>query len=158
MDLETIGWLVLRIVYGGMFLHAAFLLVKGWQWTIDHTAILFGNKAKLFAAGGIFLMAAGGLSIVFGLLGRLGGLALIVFLLPGVKIHFMEMKLAQQEAEKLKGQIPSNLQPSLEALSSSANLGHFSSALKNIYLAGVAAFFLLNGTGPFSVWDPFKWN
>ena len=103
MDLETIGWLVLRIVYGGMFLHAAFLLVKGWQWTIDHTAILFGNKAKLFAAGGIFLMAAGGLSIVFGFLGRLGGLALIVFLLPGVKIHFMEMKTCTTGSRKTEG-------------------------------------------------------
>jgi uncharacterized membrane protein YphA (DoxX/SURF4 family) len=153
LDSQTIAWLILRGVFGLFYLYTAYTLIKGFSWTVEHTQILFGKNARLFAFGAICLMIGGGASILLGFYGRIGAALLILFTAPGTVIHFKEIALANNLRDKLKTVVPPDSQQTLNELGLSAYSGHFSTALKNIVLVATAVFILLMGTGPFS-WKP----
>jgi uncharacterized membrane protein YphA (DoxX/SURF4 family) len=147
------GWLALRLGVGLLFLNAAWACGKNAaarQWTIEETAILFRPPlAKPFALIGIGVMGLGGLLVLLGLFGRVGGLMLAGFLVPGAVIHFRKRNEADVLAAELR---PLTTVPDrLDVLHVSARLGHHSSALKNLALVGVTLFMAAVGTGPWSM-------
>ncbi len=146
-----VAWLILRVSYGLLFLYTASTLIRGWAWTVAHTAILFGKQSKLFATGAIVLMIGGGLSMVLGLLTPLGAIMLIAFVGPGAVIHAREQKLALTMLDQIVDSVPPDKQPVLREIAWSAFGAHFANVLKNLVLISVAVFFLLAGPGPCSL-------
>lgn len=140
---------MLRIVYAWMFLYPAVGLVKDWPTTVQTTALLFKWKPKLFAAGSVVVMVAGAIMILLGVYGRAGAAGLCAFCLGGARIHYRLASLAGDV--KLSSTASPDDVAAAGQLTTLAVVGHVTSAEKNIVLAAVAFFFLLMGTGPWSL-------
>ncbi|MBH1933853.1 hypothetical protein I5Q34_06015 [Streptomyces sp. AV19] len=152
--LAAVGWLLLRLGVGGLFLNAAWACGKdraAIRWTRDATAVVFPRFAGPLALLGIAVMALGGLSVLLGAYGRIGGAALALFLVPATLIHLRGRAEATALAGRLAPELSAGLRPSLAVLGASAAMAHYSSALKNVALFFVALCFVAAGTGPYSL-------
>ncbi len=149
MNWELLAWIILRLVFAWMFLSAIPVLLKNWSATVSNTGLLFPYKPEWFARGSIFVMAAGSCSILFGFYGRIGALGLLIFSLGGAIVHFRLAQKAQDSIVSLSASLEDK--NTLEQLKILAVAGHSTSAQKNYVLAAVAAYFLLHGTGPWSL-------
>lgn len=150
--METVAWLVLRIVYAWMFLYPLKTLLKDWSGAVALTKLIIPIAAPLFTVAMLLAMFFGALSILFGIFGQLAGLVLLVYCLMGAVVHYRlaaaagKISLSAQSAEEDKNQLAQAIQL--------ATVGHVTSAQKNFVLAAVACFFMLMGTGPYSLTAP----
>lgn len=140
MNAYPIAWIVLRIVYAWLYLYPVIALIKNWQETVDTASLLFKNKPKEFTIVSVVIMIIGALSILLGIYGRIGGVLLLFFNLGGAYIHYQLANRAKDFG------IEANT-----SLVKLAVLGNVSSAQKNLVLAAVAFFFMIQGTGPWSI-------
>lgn len=149
MNSNDIAWIVLRLAYAWVFLYPVPGLLKNWPGTVETTALLFKKLPEFFAAVSVLVMVVGGVSVLFGIYGRIGSAALLAFNLGGAVIHY---RIAGQAGKML---LSSEASPEdrkvAETLALTASVGHTTSAWKNFVLAGVSFFFLLKGTGPWSL-------
>jgi uncharacterized membrane protein YphA (DoxX/SURF4 family) len=156
MELAPFAWLLFRATYSWVFLNAAWQCGKsraGIEWTIAESSILFGRMATVLGPLGILVMAFGGLSILLGAFAELGGIMLAMFLVPGTVIHLRKRREAASLAGNIRSRLEAGSPPmqSLDALTVLADLGHYSSAMKNISLLGPAVFFAVMGPGPYAL-------
>ncbi len=146
-----VAWISIRLLFSYVFLNAAWQCGKnrqGREWTVNESRILFGDAAGLFGPLGIVAMAIGGLSILLGICAEFGGILLTVFLAMGAAIHFSHSKRASELQTSISSEAED--QSRLTELAVSAQLGHYSSAIKNISLMGPSIFFAIMGSGPYS--------
>ncbi len=150
MILDDIGSFLLRLTVGVLFLMGAWASAKsraGLTFTIGETALVFKSRPEVFAAIGIFIMGAGGLSILLGVFPRLGALGLTIFLFFGARIHLAK----RAQAAGFKATVLAALgrdagaRKALDDLALSADIGHNVSALKNFALMGPTAYLVLAG-------------
>jgi len=149
IDYNDVAWLVLRFVYAWMFLYPLKSLLKDWPATVQATGLLFPWQSGCFAVASIVVMALGALSILLGCYGQLGAAGLLVFSLGGAVIHYRLADLAKRA--RLSDQASSADRQAMGELSALGVVGHVTSAEKNFVLAAVALFFLIMGTGPWSL-------
>lgn len=149
MSGNDISWIILRFAYAWVFLYPVSGLVKNWSGTVATTGLLFKKFPELFAGVSVLVMAVGGLSILFGIYGRVGAAVLLVFNLGGAVIHYRIADQAQNTS--LSAAASAEDHKTVELLAMTAAVGHTTSAWKNFVLAAVAFFFLLQGTGPWSL-------
>ena len=155
-DWKLLALLLLRAGLGLLYLNAAWSCGKDQaarDWTTAETALVFKRNPRFFAMAGIAIMGLGGASILLGIFPRLGGLLLAGFTAGGVLIHFTQRDraahLQARHLESLPAPARAGLDTAvLQELTTSATLGHHSSALKNLTLIAVALFFTLYGGGP----------
>ncbi len=140
MNIHPFAWIVLRIVYAWMYLYPLIALFKNWQGTIDTTALLFKKQPKTFTIASVLVMIIGGLSILLGIYARIGGILLLIFNIGGAYIHYQLANRAKAFSAN-----PNSILVNL------AVLGNVSSAQKNFVLAAVAFFFMLQGSGFWSI-------
>lgn len=150
MILDDIGSFLLRLTIGILFLMGAWASGKNrhaLKFTIGETALVFKSRPEVFAVIGIVIMGAGGLSILFGVLPRLGPLGLTVFLLFGGMIHLAKRAQAEACKQALLPALGSDpaARGTLDELTMTAVIGHFVSALKNFALMGPTAYLVLAG-------------
>lgn len=153
---QLIALMVLRIAYGGLFLYAGWQCVKNAgarQWTVDETRLLFKKHTRLLAMGGAGTMLIGGACVAAGVFPRIGAAGLLVFVLLGAKLHLIQRDRAMALRDDAIAKLPTELaggghEPILQELAVAGSLGHFSSALKNFCLAGIALYFCIAGVGP----------
>jgi uncharacterized membrane protein YphA (DoxX/SURF4 family) len=148
--LEDIGSLLLRLTIGILFLMGAWASGKNrsaLRFTVGETALVFKAWPQVFAVIGIFIMGAGGLSVLFGGLPRLGALGLTIFLLFGGMIHLAKRAQAEAYKQALLPALGTNAaaRGTLDELTTTAAIGHFVSALKNFALMGPTAYLVLAG-------------
>jgi uncharacterized membrane protein YphA (DoxX/SURF4 family) len=148
--MEICAWLVLRIVYAWMFISPLPALLKDWGGTKDMTRLLIPNIATTFLTIIMLcVMFFGALSILFGVLGQIAGLALCIYCLLGAVVH---SRLARStNAISLSSAVSIEDQQKLGKVIKLAVVGNMTSAYKNIVLAAVGFFFMLMGTGPISL-------
>lgn len=152
--LATVGWLLLRLGTGGLFVNAAWACGKdraALRWTRDATAVVLPRFAGPLALLGVAVMGLGGLSVLLGAYGRVGAAALALFLPPATLIHLRSRAEATALAGRMTPDVPAELRPQLAVLGASAAMAHYSSALKNVALFFVVLYFVLAGTGPYSL-------
>ena len=148
-DAQVAGWIALRAVYAWMFLYPAVGLIRDWPGTVQTTGLVYTRATPVFAAGGLFVMIAGGLMILLGVYGQWAGLALVAFNLGGARIHYRLAAVAQ-ETQVSTAATPED-RATAGQLTTLAGVGHVTSAQKNYVLAAVGLFFALVGTGPMSL-------
>ena len=155
MALEDIGSLLIRVTVAWLFLGGAWASGKdatARKFVVADTALVFAWRPELFAFAGIFMAGAGGLSVLLGIFPRLGGLALMIFLVPAAMIHLAKRRQAIALKETilhgLTGKTSSSVRDDLDALGDSAALGHYTAALKNLCLIGPTAYLVLAGARP----------
>ncbi len=155
MALEDIGSLLLRVTVALLFLDGAWTSAKTKtrrEAVTAATGLVFKWRPDLFALAGIFMAAAGGLSVLLGVFPRIGALAMTIFLPAAAMIHFA----LGREAAALKktildgptGKLARSTRRDVEALGMSAVLGNYTSALKNLSLIGPTVYLALVGVRP----------
>jgi uncharacterized membrane protein YphA (DoxX/SURF4 family) len=163
---EDIGSALIRISLGWFFLAGAWTCGKSAEartFTRGETALVFSSHTEFFALAGIFIMGAGGLSILLGVFPRLGALGLTIFLVPAAMIHLRRRDLAVEVRDKaLNGGVASGdgaMRNALQDLGFSAEIGHQVAALKNFALLGPTLYLTLAGARPPMLigFDP-DWN
>ncbi len=155
MAVEDIGSLLLRVTVALLFLDGAWTSAKtkgNREAVTAATALVFKWRPDLFALAGIFMAAAGGLSVLLGIFPRIGALAMTIFLPPAAMIHFALGREAAVLKEAIldgpAGKLAGSVRKNVEALGKSAALGHYTSALKNLSLTGPTAYLALVGVKP----------
>lgn len=149
---SIIAWLVLRIVYAWMFLYPLKTLLKDWHGALGLTQLVTPFAAPFFTVIMLLTMFLGGLSILFGFYSQIAGLALLIYCLMGAIVHYrlagklQTMNLSNPSSSEDKQQLTQAIQLGV--------VGHVTSAQKNFVLAAVACFFMLIGTGPYSLTGP----
>jgi uncharacterized membrane protein YphA (DoxX/SURF4 family) len=149
---DDLALLIIRCTVAYVFLYAAWRNTENtnaWTWTKNETAVLFANlpepqrlsTAARAALVGMVLMYGGGLSVLLGLEARVGGLALAIFSILGMRIH------AIRRDEALAAGQGGN------AMGWSAYSGHIAAGLKNVALMGAGLLIALMGSGRWSVSD-----
>lgn len=149
---HDLALLILRATLAYVFLYAAWRNTQNqmaWTWTKNETGVLFrhlpeAQRASMAARAaliGMVLMYGGGLSVLLGVEARLGGLALAIFSLLGMRIHAIRRDEAFTEAQ------------AGNAMGWSAYSGHTAAGLKNVALAGAGLLLALTGSGRWSVSD-----
>ena len=129
----------------------------GWRCLPFHNRYAISHRSageeikKLSSRAGIAIMGVGGLSILLGVMPRLGGAMLAAFVLE--RGHSLQADgPGRCDVHTLGSRLPDGADGVLQTLQVSARLGHKSSALKNLALAAVGLFFVLSGSGPYSLW------
>ncbi len=148
--MEITAWLILRVVYAWMFLSPLPKLLTDWEGTKNLTKLLVPKYATSFLT--IIMMCVmffGALSILFGVLGQIAGLALLIYCLLGAVVHYRLGQSAQQKSLSLQASTEDKNE--LSKVIRLAVIGNVTSAHKNYVLAAVACFFMLMGTGPYSL-------
>jgi uncharacterized membrane protein YphA (DoxX/SURF4 family) len=147
--MDVLAWLILRIVYAWMFLYPLKDLLKDWQGALSLTKLVvpFPKLVPLFTFAMLAIMLLGGLSILLGFYGQLASAALLVYCLMGARVHYCLANKAKKLNLKENGACKEAIQLAI--------LGHVTSAQKNFVLAAVACFFILMGTGPYSLTAAF---
>ena len=149
MILEDIGSLVIRVALGWLFLVGAWASTKDLGFTAAETSLVFKWRPELFAIAGILMLWACGLSVLFGVLPRLGALGMAIFLVPAAMIHFAKRGQATALAEQIEPALPAQsgtpARDALGALTASAIFGHFTAGLKTLCLLGPALYLVLAG-------------
>lgn len=148
--MDLYAWLILRVVYAWMFLFPLPKLISNWESTKGLTRLLIPHLATtFFTIVMLMVMFFGAISILFGVYGQLAGLALCVYCLLGAIVHYRLGKTAQHihVSNSASKQDKAKLQHAIQL----ATVGNIGCALRNIVLASVACFFMLMGTGPYSL-------
>jgi uncharacterized membrane protein YphA (DoxX/SURF4 family) len=142
--------LSLRLSIAWVFLFAAWKNTENeaaWTWTKIETGLLFSGLApdarqkwaRFAALIGVSMMYGGGVSVLLGVEPRLGGIALAIFSLLGMRIHAIRRDEAKAAGE------------AGNAMGWSAYSAHVAAGLKNWTFVGAGVFFLLAGTGRYSL-------
>jgi uncharacterized membrane protein YphA (DoxX/SURF4 family) len=150
----TSGWLIARATVAYVFLYAAWMNTRdsaSRTWTIGQTELILGfvpeasrhRVAVLGAVAGMVMMYGGGISILFGIEGRIGAIALIVFSAVGMQIHRVNRAQALPLANEIGAMAPTVKDQAL-TLGWSAYGAHVAAGLKNISLMGINALFVLD--------------
>mgnify|MGYP002626204012 CR=1 FL=1 len=150
MNSTDIAWLVLRAVFAWMFLYPVPGLLRDWSTTVETTSLFFKRQPQLCAAAAIAVMVSGGIMVLLGAYGRVGAAGLCVFSLGGARVHYQLAALAGNV--RLTSDADPHNAEEAKRLSTLAVVGHVTSAQKNFVLTAVAAFIVLMGTGPWSMW------
>jgi uncharacterized membrane protein YphA (DoxX/SURF4 family) len=161
---SDLAWIGLRALAAWVYLWAFYRNVRdapARAWTVSHTALMLRfldeptrrRVAPVLATAAMGMMVFGGLSILIGFEGRLGALLLLAFTAVGYYQHRCEYQEAMAIAERLRPFVREEGLPLLSELQWSAYAGHYSSALKNVALIGIGLWFLLAGTGPYTISD-----
>jgi uncharacterized membrane protein YphA (DoxX/SURF4 family) len=155
MTAEDIGSFLIRVTVAWLFLSGAWASGKDEsrrKCVTADTALVFKWRPDLFALVGIFMAAAGGLSVLLGVFPRIGALALTIFLVPAAMIHLAMRRQAMALKEKIRdgltGKISFSARNDVDALGDLAALGNYTSALKNLSLIGPTAYLVLAGARP----------
>jgi uncharacterized membrane protein YphA (DoxX/SURF4 family) len=146
----NLALLILRLSVAWVFLFAAWKNTENaaaWAWTKNETALLFSNFApeqrellgRISAVAGMVMMYGGGGAVLTGVEPRLGGLAIAVFSLLGMRIHAIRREEAKIAAE------------AGNAMGWSAYGAHVAAGLKNWALIGAGLFFFLVGAGRYGL-------
>lgn len=155
MEPLDLALLVLRLGVAYVFLCAAWgnlSTPEARRWARDETALLlrpFGIPPAHGLNGvcmmiGMAMMVGGGIALLLGAFPRVGGLAIALFSLMGIRIHLIR----QREALALAHDGV--------AIAWSAFGAHIAAGLKNWALAAAGIFFAIAGTGRLSLGpDPF---
>lgn len=149
--MEIAAWLILRIVYAWMFLSPLPKLLKDWEGTKDLTRLLIPVRVGItfLTIAMLCVMFFGAFAILLGIFSQLAGFALLVYCLLGVIVHDRLAQKAQHVT--LSPQASTEDKQKLADVIKLAAIGNFTSAHKNVVLAAVACFFMLLGTGPYSL-------
>ena len=149
MDNHVAAWLILRIVYAWMFLYPLKVLLKDFNGVVGLTKLVVPIAAPFFAVVMLFTMFFGALSILLGVYAQLAGFALLLYCVLGAVVHYRLAGQAQQIllSQDASAQDKQSLQNAIQL----AIGGHVTSAQKNFVLAAVACFFMLMGSGPYSI-------
>ena len=139
--------LMLRLSEAWVFRYAAWQNTKNaqaWQWTVNETGCCSNpsrtrrerSLAFLCSIAGMCMMYGGGVSVLFGIEPRLGGLAIAAFSFMGMRIHAIHRAEAWKAAQ------------AGDPMGWSAYSAHTAAGLKNWGLAGAGLALTLVGTGP----------
>ena len=164
MTLDLIGWFAVRLTMGYVYLFPFYLNIKdraGREAMVESVCYMIpfvrepwrSKLAVLFAIGSFGMMLFGGLSVLFGIEGRVGALLLLAFTAIGVYWHKCQRDVAMSEADKVALTVSGSSKTDLTALKTAAYVGHFSSGIKNWPLCGMCIAFVCWGTGPYSISD-----
>lgn len=145
---HEIAWLMLRIVFGGLFLWPIKSFLTNFNMAAKIAGYLIPVAQKFFAAVMIAVMFLGGLSIIVGFYAQIAGLVLMFYCLFGVVVHQRLAKRINELYTDMKSS-PVEIQEIHEACTLGI-IGHETSAQKNIVLAAVGLFIFLMGSGPLS--------
>lgn len=151
---EDLALLALRIGVAWVFLYAAWRNTNrpaAWQWTQGETSLLFrgapeplrGRLTTSAAVIGMVMMYFGGVSALLGLEPRLGGVAIALFSLMGMRIH----AIRRDEALQATG---ASTDPTMAW---SAYGAHTAAGLKNWALIAAGLVLILVGGGDWVLAD-----
>jgi uncharacterized membrane protein YphA (DoxX/SURF4 family) len=150
MEKLIVAWLILRIVYALIFLVPIYGLIKNWNDAVNATKLLCPWYPQTFTMASILMLLIGGLSVALGVWTQIVAIGLVAFCLGGYIIH---MRLANQIVELGKGSHAKNI----DVIVKLGVLGNKTSGQKNLVLAAVGIFFVLVGSGPWSLWNVHFW-
>lgn len=147
--MEIAAWLILRVVYAGMFLYPLQDLLTNFEETVHWVALIAPFKPRLFAYLMILVMIFSAVMILFGIYAQIAGILLIIYNIAGIFLHY---KLSRQARNaRLSAQASAEDIKKFSEIAQLAMVGHITSGQKNSVFAAVAVFFMLLGSGPFSV-------
>ena len=149
MGTEVTAWLVLRIIYAWMFIYPLKALLQDWQGTVGMVSLIVPAAPRLGAVLMVMVMLAGGLMILLGIYAQIAGLLLAIYCLLGYRVHQHFARSAT--ALKLDNEAPRRDCNILNQARQLAEVGHITSAQKNMVLAAVGVFFFLMGAGPMTI-------
>lgn len=149
---HELAWIVLRVIYGWIFLWPIPMLLKDWDATKEFVGILFPKNREFFAGFMIIAMPLAAICIIIGFWGQIGGALLAIISLMGVRVHFQLAK--GSKLLKLSDSASSKDVIQFDNVRLLSAMGHIGSAQKNIVLMAVGIFFMLQGTGPLSAHQP----
>lgn len=147
--MDIIAWLILRIVFAWMFLYPLTVLLSDWEAAKGNVGMIFPRYHHELAMLMVVVMIAGALSILLGILPHIGGLMLLVYCLIGALVHYRFADTIN--GLQLSTQANSEDSAILDKARTIGAVGHITSAQKNFVLAAVACWFMLMGTGPWSI-------
>lgn len=147
--MDTIAFLVLRIVFAWMFLYPIKALLSDWPTTVNMVKLVAPRQPRFATVVMIIVMIVGAFSILFGIYAQLGGLLLLIYCLMGAFVHFRLGQIANGLQLNHKASQPDK--DICQEASKLAVVGHVSSAQKNFVLAAVGFFFFMLGSGPLSL-------
>lgn len=149
MDKTTLAWLILRIGYAWLYLYALKALFANWQATEWIVSLVFPFWVRFFAVLCVLSMIVSSIMLIFGIYAQIAGIILFFYNLIGARIHYQIA--AAIKTEKQNGTVNKTDHEIFEKVQTLGIVGHVTSAQKNFILAAVALFFMLMGSGPFSV-------
>ena len=147
--IEEVAWMILRIVFAGMFLFPLKDIVRDMDASMEVVRLIMPFQARFFTYVIIAVMFLGALSILLGAYAQIAGFFLLIYCLMGVALHY---RLSNRIASiKLSASASEKDQHSLSEVAALGILGNQTSGQKNIVLSAVACFFMLLGSGPISL-------
>ncbi|KTD07252.1 DoxX family protein [Legionella jamestowniensis] len=147
--LTAIAWLVLRVVFAGFFIYAFYSFVRNWPAAKQTATLIYPKYPNFQAVSMLVLMLLISISILLGIFGRIGGALALLFSLLGVYAHYTCVH--HIESIQLPATASSDDQKLLADAKAIGIVGHITSAQKNYVIAAVSFFFMLLGTGPWSI-------
>ncbi len=147
--MNTIAWLVLRIILAWMFLYPLLAIFNDWQAMVDSMELIVPFAKQFFALTMVCVMVVSALSVAFGFYGQFGGLLMCLYCLVGMLYHYRTANIIRDTtlSDKASEQDIS----SFEKTKILGIIGHITSAEKNLPIAAASFFIFLMGTGPFSL-------
>ena len=124
------------------------MLLKDWSATKSTVALLIPICVPFCAIVMVMVMIAGALMILLGFYAQIAGFMLLFYCLFGVLVHY---RLAAQAAALKLVHADSTDQQVLQQAIGLALVGNITSGQKNVVLAAVGCFFMLMGSGPWSL-------
>ncbi|MDG2423834.1 MAG: DoxX family protein [Phycisphaerales bacterium] len=150
--LNDVGTLVLRIMFAWIFLWPLPGLLRDWPTTVQTTGLLFSRGKGFFTLVSVSGMAICSLMVAIGIYGRPAAIFLFFFCIGGAIVHNKLAGIPEAAARKLP-ENPSDQK--MAAVLQNAlvlnRVGNVTSAQKNLVIAGIAAYFVLAGTGSLSL-------
>ncbi|CEK10693.1 DoxX family protein [Legionella hackeliae] len=147
--LTILAWLVLRIVFAGFFLYACYGFVRNWPAAKQTATLIYPRYANFQAISMLIWMFVISISILLGIYGRIGGALALLFSSIGAYAHYTcAHKLTSIQLSTTATDEDKKL---LEEAKAIGMVGHVTSAQKNYVIAAMSFFFMLLGTGPWSV-------
>lgn len=149
MTAEHAAWLVLRVVYAWMFLYPLIALFKDFNAAVGLVELIVPFQAKFFTMIMVIVMFFGAVMIFFGIYAQIAGFFLMFYCLIGARVHYKLMKKVSSYALSISAsEVDKQLMSQATQLGA---VGHLTSAEKNFVLAAVGFFFMILGSGPWSV-------
>lgn len=156
ITLTPFAWLIARAAIAHVFLYAAWMNTKdsaSRESTISLTKLILGfipeqqrhQAATLCTALGMIMMYAGGISVLLGVEGRLGALALMFVSVLGIFVHQAMGAQALIDAKGIK--IEPDIKERVVSLGFSAYGANAAAGIKNIIIIGVCVLFIVNAGG-----------
>ncbi len=149
MDKTILAWLILRIGYAWLYLYALKMLFADWSATEWVVGLVFPCCIRLFAILCVLSMILSSVMLIFGIYAQVAGVILFFYNLIGACIHYRIAAVIKAEQQvEMSNKNDQDIFKKVQALGIG---GHVTSAQKNFILAAVALFFMLMGSGPWSV-------